>query len=128
MPGALSVSSGSTVWRCPFDNIKIVECAATLGIGSTPNSTDVIIDINKYDSVLVSWASIYTTQANRPKVVVGSQIGVSTTPDIVALVKGDLLSVDIDQIGGGTNTDKDLVISILYIKKSGSATVTVTVP
>lgn len=128
MPGALSVSAGSTVWRCPFDNIKIVECAATLGIGSTPNSTDVIIDINKYDTALASWSSIYTTQANRPKVTVGAQIGVATAPDIIALIKGDLLSVDIDQIGGGTNTDRDLAISILYIKQSGSTTTTVTVP
>jgi hypothetical protein len=124
--GTLSTSTGAIVWRCPFDNAKIQSVACTLGIGASPNSTDVIVDVNYYDSQAATpaWSTIYTTQANRPKVTVGNQIGTATVPDIVDLVEGDMLTFDIDQVGGGTNTDSDLLVTIYMFIASGSSTTT----
>ena len=128
--GALTGSSGTIVWRCPFDYAEIAECAATLGIGSTPDASDVIVDINKWNSSAATptWSTIYTTQGNRPTVAVGSNVGAPTTPDVTTLVKGDLLTMDIDQVGGGANTDEDLSVTISMYIRSGSSTTTPNVP
>lgn len=124
--GVLTVAPGTFTWRCPFDFGEIVEVCATLGIGFTPNLTDVIVDVNKYDSIAATpaWSTVYLTQANRPKVLVGAQIGAATVPDVVSLVKGDMLSMDIDQAGDGTGTDHDMTVTIYMNIRSGSSTVT----
>ncbi len=119
--GTLSPTTGEIVWRCPFDYAEIVECAATLGVASTPDATDVIIDIHKWDSAAAtpSWGTIYTTQANRPEVLVANTIGVATIPDVTTLVKDDMLVMDIDQAGGGSNTDENLsVVVYMYIRST----------
>lgn len=118
---------GDTAWICEFDQAEILGCRASLGVGSAPASSDVIVDVNKYDAgaATPSWGTIYTTQGNRPTVSVGNMIGVRTVPDTVTLVAGDALSIDIDQIGGGaTPTDEDLTVNVYMLVKSGSETTT----
>lgn len=119
--GYLEESQGSFVWVCEFDEAEIQYVRCALGRGSTPAAQDVIIDVNKYDaqSATPSWDSIYTEQENRPRIEVGEWIGVDKTPDVYTLFRGDALSIDIDQAGGGaTPTDYDLVVNIFMIVRS----------
>lgn len=115
--GELHVAQGSGVWVCEFPAAEIVCCRASLGRGSAPASTPVIVDVNKGPaSPTPSFSTIYTTQANRPTVPVGDMIGSRTTPNVTSLVRGDALTVDIDQVGGGaTPTDRDLTVTIVVI-------------
>jgi len=126
----LAVTTGTSVWRCPFDKAQIQDISATLGRGFAAASTNVIIDVNKFDTddVTPSWTTIYTTQANRPNVAVGDQVGTPTIPDIINVTKNDMLSIDIDQTGGGaTPTDEDLIVTLYMYVQSGSLTTTVTI-
>lgn len=125
IPGPVSVGSGEFVWVCDFDQADIVSCRAYLGVDSTPFSTNVIVDVNRYcpDAATPAWATIFTTQANRPFVPVGEQIGDPAVPDVVHLTQGCMLSVDVDQDGGGsTPTDENLVVNILMYVQLGSIT------
>lgn len=123
--GTLVVNAGvGRAWRCPFTEAYITEVMLNLGRSYSPQASDVIVDINKYDSALATpaWNTIYTTQANRPRVLVGNFIGQSTVPDVRKLVRGDLLQYDIDQVGSGaTRTDKDLSIQIIMWVKDNTA-------
>ncbi len=113
-PGTLSVQTGSFVWPCTWNKAQIRKVTAVLGRDSSPSAQSVIVDVNKYNShaATPSWASVYTSQATRPAIVVG-EFWAESTPQIVDLFDGDMLSVDIDQAGGGaTPTDQDLLISV----------------
>jgi len=62
---------------------------------------DTIIDIN-FDLENAgdpTDASIFTNQANRPKILVGQKNGVSGLPDTVALTAGMLIGISVDQSG-----------------------------
>lgn len=72
---------------------------------SAPTGADLIVDINK------NGTTIFTTQANRPKISAGSNSGESGTPNITAFAKGDRLSVDIDQTPAGAGND--LLVTII---------------
>lgn len=62
-----------------------------------PVGADIIVDMNKNGS------TIFTTQANRPTVPDGQNKGAkSATPDIVSVAEGDVMTLDIDQVGSGT--------------------------
>jgi len=115
--GILEVATGIFAWTCEFPHAEIIGCRAMLGVGSTPASSDVIIDVNKgTDEATPSYSTIYTTQANRPKVLVGEQRGARTVPDVISLSEGESLTVDIDQVGGGaTPTDDSLVVTITML-------------
>lgn len=108
---------GSATFICEFPQVEIVYCRAALGRGSVPASSDVIVDINKGNAGSnPTYTTIFTTQANRPRVLVGEQVGDPTTPDVILLNRGDTLTMDIDQIGGGaTPTDRDLVVTVWMI-------------
>lgn len=114
--GTLAVTTGTFKWRCPFPAAYIVECQAALGVGSYPSAQAVIVDVNKYSPSAATPAltTIYTTQANRPRVVQAEEDGDPTVPDVQNLVRGDYLTVDIDQVGGSaTPTDEDLVVQVV---------------
>lgn len=115
-PGSLASGSGTHVWCCEFPAATIIGCRATLGRGYVPSSTPVIVDVNKGTGATPVFSTIYTTTANRPSVPVGVPRGERTTPDVRTLVVGDLLTVDIDQTGGGaTPTDQDLTVNVYLI-------------
>lgn len=125
--GPVSVGQGTFVWVCEYDEIEIRTCRAYLSPGSTPAATAVIVDINasRPSQGLPAWTTIYTNQANRPRVIVGQTIGTPTTPDITRLLLGDMLSIDRDQAGGGaTPTDLNLAVNILFTGRGGSTTLT----
>ena len=64
-----------------------------LEVDTAPTGADLIIDVNKNDT------TVYTTQANRPRITAGSKTGTGVTPDITAIAKGDKITVEIDQVG-----------------------------
>lgn len=124
VPAAPPSVEGEFIWVCEYDFAEILGCRASLGRSSTPDSDDVIVDVNKYDSgaATPSWTTIYTTQANRPTVAVGEFIGERTVPDVTDLVAGDALCIDIDQSGGGAETDADLIVTVYMLVQSESRT------
>lgn len=64
------------------------------------------MDINK------NGTTIFTTQANRPAVAISGFVsGRVANMDVTALVSGDYLTVDIDQVGS-TITGQDLVVIV----------------
>ena len=114
--GTLELTVGTSTWVCPFPAATIIFCRAALGRGFAPAASEVIVDVNKGTGATPTYTTIYTTQANRPRISVGTQIGTKKHPDIRTLVEGDSLTVDIDQVGGGaTPTDKDLTVMVYMI-------------
>lgn len=114
--GTLSAAAGTFVWFCEFDHAIIQGCRAILGVGKSPASTSVIIDVNVGRSQAATPptpTTIFTTQANRPTITVGKQFSTLAVPNRRTLILGDMLSVDIDQAGGGaTPTDSNLLVNI----------------
>lgn len=123
--GLVSVTPGTFIWVCPYDEAQIAFVRAYLGVNAAPTAQPVIVDVNKYYASMATpgWTTIFTNQANRPKVLVGDWLGATTVPNILSLVAGDALSVDVDQAGGGaTPGDYNLVVDIVGYAKSGSET------
>jgi len=123
-PGLLDAPVvGSFAWTCEYQHAQIVGCRATLGRDSAPSSQNVIIDVNKFDAGAASpsFSTIYTTQANRPSILVGEQQGVRSVPNVTSLVAGNMLTVDIDQVGlGATPNDYDLVVTIYLLVRENA--------
>lgn len=120
-PGLLDAPvEGSFAWTCEFEYAEIIGCRATLGRGSSPSSQSVIIDVNKDDGV-GGFATIFSTQGNRPTIFVGTQQSARAVPDETALTVGDMLTVDIDQVGiGATPNDYDLVVTIYMLVREST--------
>lgn len=73
--------------------VEHVRCYAK----TAPAGADIIVDINK------NGTTIFTTQGNRPTIGDGlNKGGKSATPDVVSIADGDVMTLDIDQIGSGT--------------------------
>jgi hypothetical protein len=128
-PGPVTVVDGSFTWVCDFELADIISCRAYLGVDATPAVADVIADVNasRPSQSLPAWTSIFANPGDRPTVATGTNVGNPTTPDIVHLAEGDLLSVDVVQDGGGaTPTDRDLTVNILMYVKRGSEDVSYT--
>ena len=65
-------------------------------VSTAPVGANIILDVN------VNGTSIYTTQANRPNIADGAVSVTATLPDVVNLAIGDVVSIDVDQIGIAT--------------------------
>lgn len=112
--GTLSVSTGTVVWVCEFPAASIRGVRVSLGRGYAPASQPVIVDVNVGRTATPVMTSIFTSSADRPRVLVGQQIGVRVAPTATTeLLEGDVVTIDIDQVGGGaTPTDRDLVVQL----------------
>ena len=89
----------------------VVSGSITLGkvyakVDNAPVGADLQIDVNK------NLVSIFTTQANRPIITDGTTSDESADPDVTTAVKGDILSIDIDQVGSTTPGGNFLYINI----------------
>lgn len=100
--GALAVLAGTTRFRVPV-NCTILGVAAT--VGGAPTGASLIVDVNKNGTTL------FTNQANRPTIAAGANASGDTVPDITALVAGDYLTIDTDQVGS-TVAGSDLVVVV----------------
>jgi hypothetical protein len=89
----LSVESGAITFISP------VACTVTGGkltAGTGPAGAALICDIHKNGTTL------WTTQGNRPTIADGNTSATITAPDVTAIAQGDVLTLDIDQVGSGT--------------------------
>lgn len=78
-----------------------------LAVGTAPVDAAILVDVNK------AGTTIFTTQANRPTIADGaSSGGPGAAPNVTTLAAGDLLTVDVDQIGSGT-AGSNLAVQVL---------------
>lgn len=77
----------------------------TADVKTAPTGASIILDVNKNGS------TIWSTQINRLSVSSGAVVGSQTTFDTTSLTDGDLLTIDLDQVGSGT-PGADLTIAI----------------
>jgi hypothetical protein len=112
--GTVAAVGGSHVWVCEFPRASIRGVRAALGQGYRPASQSVIVDVNVGQGATPWPTSIFSVQADQPRVIVGEQIGDRVAPTArTELVEGDVLTVDVDQAGGGaTPTDADLSVFV----------------
>ena len=83
-----------------------------LNVKTAPTGADLIIDIDKSDDNGATWTSIWnTTQANRATISASALAGTQTSFDTTSLSEGDLLRVNIDQVGS-TVAGADLTITV----------------
>lgn len=82
---------------------------AYAGVKTAPTGAAVLIDLNKNGSSI--WNS---TQGNRLTIADGATSGSQTSFDVTTLAEGDLLSMDIDQIGS-TTAGEDLTVALKCI-------------
>lgn len=113
--GLVQPFTGKTVWPCPFPAAQVVGVQLALGVGSKPNAQPVIVDVNVgRGNTPASYTSIFG-ETGLPQIPVAHQVGALTSPSAPAvLATGDTLTVDIDQAGGGSGTDSDLLV-VVYL-------------
>lgn len=105
IPGDLFLTTG--IISCVIGTGRTIS-KVRLAIGSAPTGSSVIIDIHK------NGVTMFTTQGNRPTIVASATSGVSITPDITTLAEGDVLTIDIDQVGS-TLTGTGLAITVMCV-------------
>lgn len=125
-PGLVQAIPGESTWAVPFEEVEIVGVICSLGRGSTPVGQAVIADVVVSSGVTpVSWTSVFALTADRPTVPVGQTVGAyalaTAGTTTRRLVRGDTLSADVAQAGGGaTPGDEDLNISVFMLVRSTS--------
>jgi hypothetical protein len=102
--GDLVAAAGKGRLKVPMA-VTIVDVIATCN--TAPVGAAALFDVHK------GGTTIFTTQGNRPTVAAGAQDGAAATPDVTAVAAGDVLTVDIDQIGSGT-AGADATVVIRY--------------
>jgi hypothetical protein len=76
-------------------------------VGTAPTGADIIVDINK------NGTTIFTNQANRPRIIAGMQTsGAVTNMDVKTVANGEFFTVDVDQVGSGI-AGANLTVQIL---------------
>jgi hypothetical protein len=105
-PGPVQVVTGTTRWY------NLTGAAVTIqgvwaAAGTAPTATDIIVDVHR------NGTTIFTTQANRPRVAAGTNGGVLATPSVTTVPNGGYLTVDVDQVGTGT-VGADVVVGVVY--------------
>lgn len=88
---ALTVGTGTIVLSLPFAYTILGISAAVF---TAPTGADIILDVN------LNGTTIFTTQANRPRIVAGTTNTVGeTVPDVTAIPAYGHVTVDRDQVG-----------------------------
>ena len=104
-PGEISTGTNVTVELFASASLTITEVYASVKVA--PVGADLICDINK------NGTTIFTDQDKRPQIPDGDTDDTSDAPDVTALVEGDKLTLDIDQVGSGT-AGEDLTVSVRF--------------
>jgi len=73
-----------------------------------PIGSNLVCDVHKNNT------TVFTTQSNRPKIVDGNTSGTSATPDVQTVATGDLLSLDIDDVGSTVAGGNNLYITMHF--------------
>lgn len=102
--GGLSAAAGKDFVVAPYAGV-IKKIAAS--VGTAPTGAALIVDINK------NGTTIFTTQANRPTIAVSTTAAtMAGNPEIATFAAGDLLSIDVDQVGS-TVAGSNLGVTVL---------------
>lgn len=104
--GTLTVRTG--VSKIPMQGSGTI-VAVKAYVNSAPTGASLIVDVNK------NGTTIFGTQANRPTVAAGANAATVGANSVTTYVDGDLLSVDIDQIGS-TVAGSDLVVVVYVLR------------
>lgn len=102
--GAIAVTTGQARFYFP---IAATIVGVQIAVGTPPTGAAIIADVNK------NGTTVFTTQGNRPQIAIGANSSAVKTPDVTAVVAGDYLTVDVDQIGS-TVAGSDLTAIIQY--------------
>lgn len=103
-PGVLTTGTGVTRFIFPTTATIV---SVRLACNTAPTGAAIKVDVNK------NGTTIFTTQANRPNIVVSAFASSAAIPDVTSIAAGDYLTCDIDQVGS-TVAGSDLVIQVLY--------------
>lgn len=111
LAGSLFVSLGTGRFQFPFAATLL---GVTGAVNTAPTGADLILDLNRGAGGGAA-STIFTTQANRPRILAGTYVTVvEAVPNIVAMAKYDWLTVDIDQVGS-TIAGADLTLFVRYV-------------
>lgn len=102
MNGALTVSDDPMRIANHTGRILTID-GAYLDTGTPPTGSAAIVDIHK------NGTTIFTNQANRPQLAVGSTTGSSTSIDVSTWSVGEYLTMHVDQADG-----EDLTVALAY--------------
>ena len=103
LDGAASTAiSGFPFWVVGFDEITF--SAVIVSAKDNIADADFIIDIN------LEGTTIYTTQSNRPTILIGSKKGEGVQPDVFTAHRGDRMTFDVDQ-----GVCSDLLITLIGV-------------
>lgn len=103
--GAVAVAAGTMRVYNDDGAARTIE-KVRVSAATAPTGADLIVDVHK------GGTTIFTTQANRPKVVAGANTG-TAVPDVTAWADGEYLTLDFDQVGS-TVPGSDVVVSVTY--------------
>lgn len=105
-----TLTTGTGTFKLPF-SLPAEVLSIILSVGTSPTGADLIIDVQKNAT---TGASMWTAQANQPRVVASDADGISaefTPQQNNTFASGDYLVVNIDQIGS-TVAGANLVVSV----------------
>jgi hypothetical protein len=104
--GTLTVGTGVGRYRVEA-NAVILGVEAM--VNTAPTGAAIVLDCNK------NGTTIYTTQSSRPTIAISANSGAQVAPpDVTALVAGDYLTIDVDQIGSSV-AGANLVVTVRFL-------------
>ena len=104
-------TSGKQAIRMPFAG-KIT--FVTAAVVTAPTGSTAIFDLHK------NGTTMYTTQGNRPTIAIAGTYVTAALPDITTWAAGDVLQLEVDQIGSGTD-GADLSVVVGYVGNTAVA-------
>jgi hypothetical protein len=102
--GVLEVVGGTKKWS-PIRAITILRVDAY--VDDAPTGAAVIFDVHSNGTTL------FTTQGNRPTIAISGTSDTNNVPDDTAVAAGEVLTIDIDQIGSST-PGSDATVIVWY--------------
>ncbi len=104
VPGTLAVATGIIEW--PITRTEtLTKITARLGDGQSPVGADVKVNVK------LNGTSVSSPLSNQITISPGSVLD-TITPDTTAMVDGDYLSIDIDQVGATSTEGANLIVVI----------------
>ena len=74
-------------------------------LDTAPTGAAFVVDVNR------NGTTIFTTQANRPTIAIGSTDSSTSLPDVTGVAAGDRLSLDVDVVGSSV-AGSDLYVTV----------------
>ncbi|GAA1578631.1 hypothetical protein GCM10009789_35220 [Kribbella sancticallisti] len=100
--GTVAVATGKS--RIYLEGDYVIETVRAAA-HTAPAGAALVVDVNK------NGTTIYTNQADRPSIAVGTNSATGNSPAVTTLAAGDYLTVDVDQIGSAT-AGADLTVTV----------------